>query len=237
MRNRLFFLLFAANVLGGCELIVRFDPSRLDARADGMTPDVPRPDVPAGDVADAQDVGDVPAMDVVDVPIVDSADVPIVDVVDAVTADAVDAVTPDAPDVVMPADADDVVVTDVPVDVVAPDVVDVVVADVPADTGPMTYVVMVGAAGLSFSPSMLTINPGDTVRWVWSASFHNVVSGTIATCTPDDRFCSPTGTSCSTAPTSMAGEMYEFRFTTSGSFPYFCAPHCGAGMSGTIVVR
>jgi plastocyanin len=61
------------------------------------------------------------------------------------------------------------------------------------------------------------------------------VSGTP--CVPDNRFCSPNNMNCASAPTSSAGAMYEFRFTTAGVFPYYCAPHVGAGMVGTITVR
>lgn len=101
-----------------------------------------------------------------------------------------------------------------------------------AETG--AHVVTVGSGGLSFSPSTLTINVGETVRWVWAGSGHNVVSGTAAA---DNKFCSPNDTSCATAPTSASGTTYSHTFTTAGAYPYFCAPHRLAGMTGTITVQ
>lgn len=101
-----------------------------------------------------------------------------------------------------------------------------------AETG--AHVVTVGSGGLSFSPSTLTINVGETVRWVWAGSNHNVVSGTVAA---DNKFCSPTDTNCATAPTSASGATYSHTFTTAGAYPYFCAPHRLAGMTGTITVQ
>jgi len=93
----------------------------------------------------------------------------------------------------------------------------------------------VGRVGLAFDPEGLTINAGDTVRWVWASSGHNVVSG--AACTPDDLFCSPDDTSCATADTLPSGTTYEHVFGAPGTFPYFCSPHCEFGMAGTITVE
>jgi len=56
------------------------------------------------------------------------------------------------------------------------------------------------------------------------------------TCTADGKFCSPSDMSCATAPTSGVGATYEHKFTTAGTYPYFCAPHCSVGMTGTVTV-
>lgn len=95
-------------------------------------------------------------------------------------------------------------------------------------------VVTVGAAGTSFVPAMVTIKVGERVRWVFASSGHNVVSG--AACVPDNKFCSPADLTCATAPTAAAGASYERTFTSAGTFPYFCAPHCSGGMVGSVVV-
>ena len=42
---------------------------------------------------------------------------------------------------------------------------------------------------------------------------------------------------CAGAPTSVQGATYDHRFTTAGTFPYFCRPHVGAGMIGSVTVR
>jgi plastocyanin len=75
-----------------------------------------------------------------------------------------------------------------------------------------------------FTPSELSIDAGDTVRWVNTAGFHNVVA--------DD------GSFTSGAPSSDPW-VYDHVFTTPGNNPYYCFVHGGpggAGMSGVITV-
>jgi plastocyanin len=31
--------------------------------------------------------------------------------------------------------------------------------------------------------------------------------------------------------------MYTHKFAAAGTFDYFCAPHCGVGMVGTVIVH
>lgn len=106
--------------------------------------------------------------------------------------------------------------------------------DVVGDVGAGITIVTVGAGGPSFSPAMVNIKVGETVRWVFTTAGHNVVSGT--SCTADNTFCNPSDTSCASAPTASAGTNYEHTFTTAGTFPYFCKPHCTGGMVGSVVV-
>ncbi len=76
-----------------------------------------------------------------------------------------------------------------------------------------------------FTPSMLTITVGDTVRWINEQGLHNVVAD-------DNSFTSG-------APLS-APWAYEFVFTTAGVNPYYCEVHGGTGgvgMSGVITVE
>jgi plastocyanin len=95
---------------------------------------------------------------------------------------------------------------------------------------------MVGGSGaFSFTPANLTISVGDTVRWTWGSSGHNVVSGTGGTA--DGKFCSPSDSGCANAPLSNGGTTYEHTFTQAGTFPYFCAAHVSFGMTGTIKVQ
>ncbi len=105
-----------------------------------------------------------------------------------------------------------------------------------SDAGAQTIDVQVGAGGsMTFSPPSVTIHVGDTVRWTWEASGHNVVSGTSGTA--DGKFCSPNDTNCSSAPTSATGFVYSHTFTTAGAYPYFCTIHFAAGMTGTVTVQ
>jgi plastocyanin len=100
-----------------------------------------------------------------------------------------------------------------------------------------TTVVMVAPNGsLTFDPTTVTIQAGDTVAWVWASSGHSVVSGTVLPETPDHKFCSPTDTGCAAPPSGNAGDVYTHTFTTAGSYPYYCFPHGDVGMTGTITV-
>jgi plastocyanin len=96
--------------------------------------------------------------------------------------------------------------------------------------------VQVGPGGnLTFNPASLTVKVGDTVTWTWSSGGHNVVSG--AGGTPDNKFCSPSDTSCASAPLSSSGTTYTHTFTATGTYPYYCSPHFASGMTGTIIVQ
>ena len=86
----------------------------------------------------------------------------------------------------------------------------------------------VNISGLTFSPANITIQQGDTVRWVKTAGVHNVrESGGGA----DTVFYSG-------APTGGAFT-YNFAFNAplSGVFNYRCDVHFGSGMVGTVTVN
>ncbi len=98
-----------------------------------------------------------------------------------------------------------------------------------------TFTVQVAQAGFTFSPSTVTIQPNDTVHWVWDGINHTVTSG--SSCTANNLFCSPSNTSCATAATSNTGATYDHTFPSAGSFPYYCRIHCTFGMTGTVTVQ
>jgi plastocyanin len=102
-----------------------------------------------------------------------------------------------------------------------------------------THEVRVGPAGepFSFDPANLTIQVGDTVRWIWDSPSHTVTSGG-SSCAADNIFCSPNNTNCASAPSSSTGFIYTRTFNTAGTFNYFCKVHCFTqGMTGTITVQ
>src|SRR6185295_14432055 len=102
--------------------------------------------------------------------------------------------------------------------------------------GTRTHTVTVGDGGaLVFAPANLTIQVGDTVRWVWGSSGHSVVSGTDGNA--DNRFCSPSDTGCDNPPLSNRGTTYEHTFAQAGTFPYYCSVHFSLGMTGAINVQ
>jgi plastocyanin len=103
-------------------------------------------------------------------------------------------------------------------------------------TGSQVFDVAVGASGnkIRFVPDTLNISVGDTVRWTWGSDAHSVTSGTP--CTADGQFCSPDNMNCDAGILNNTGFVYEHTFTQAGTFSYFCALHCFAGMTGVINV-
>ncbi len=100
-------------------------------------------------------------------------------------------------------------------------------SDDPASTQPPVgdeVVIVDLRSNLTFSRPSLSIEVGTTVRWVNTTNvFHTV--------TPEGH------DQWSEWQTSVAGQSFEVRFDQVGAFDYFCVPHRGAGMVGTITVR
>ena len=88
-----------------------------------------------------------------------------------------------------------------------------------------TVTVAVGNGDDSFSPSSLTIHPGDTVQWTWNENGHTTTSGTNGV---------PNGLWDSGLRGN--GATFSHTFNTAGSFPYYCTPHWSFGMTGTVIV-
>jgi plastocyanin len=84
-----------------------------------------------------------------------------------------------------------------------------------------------------FSPQMVRVTAGDTVRWSWSGSPHTVTSG--ACCVPNGVFCSPSDSQCDSSAISGGGAVYSHTFNSQGTFSYFCRVH-GSLMTGSVVV-
>ena len=90
-------------------------------------------------------------------------------------------------------------------------------------TGATTFDVQMGDFG--FVPQTITINTGDTVRWVGSAPGYSATSGTF-------QILSATGISAS----KPEGLTSPHTFNTPGTFQIDCIPSCWHGMAGTVNV-
>src|SRR5438093_10073281 len=90
-----------------------------------------------------------------------------------------------------------------------------------------TVDVTVGRNGnLVFSPSSITIHPGDQVKWTWGSSGHSSTSGSPGM---------PNGIWDSGILNQ--GASFTRTFNSTGTFPYYCTPHGGCcGMVGTVMV-
>jgi plastocyanin len=98
-------------------------------------------------------------------------------------------------------------------------------ANAPSSTSSSSSTITI--SGASFGPEELRVKVGTTVKWTWASGSHNVVSG--SKCAPDGKFTSG-------APQGK-GSTFEHTFDSAGTFPYYCDPHCGMGMTGTVIVE
>jgi len=86
-------------------------------------------------------------------------------------------------------------------------------------------VVMGAGANLVFDPAEITINAGDTVRFVNEAlPPHNVIVKDVTGLSHEEL-------------AFAAGDSFEITFPDTGDFNYVCGPHEGAGMKGVVHVK
>lgn len=78
-----------------------------------------------------------------------------------------------------------------------------------------------------FQPANLSIQAGDTVRWVFQSGLHTTTSGSG---------CSPDGHWDSGNPGAVSSYVHGATFKSAGNFSYYCKPHCTLGMTGRITV-
>jgi plastocyanin len=82
--------------------------------------------------------------------------------------------------------------------------------------------------GLAFTPSTVTVLPGESVVWTFQAAFHSTTSN--ATSGPE-FWDSGIG--------DVAGQTFTHTFTTPGTYPYYCKVHSsptGNMMNGVVIV-
>ncbi|MBL4862570.1 MAG: T9SS type A sorting domain-containing protein [Crocinitomicaceae bacterium] len=96
----------------------------------------------------------------------------------------------------------------------------------PANTATAQTTINVTASGFTFTPSSITINVGDTVRWTNSGGNHNVNGTTLTFPSNPESFGNATG----------FGWTYSYVFNTAGTYDYRCDVHISVGMVGDITV-
>lgn len=93
----------------------------------------------------------------------------------------------------------------------------------------MADVAVVTQVGFTFDPAVVTLSPGDTVRWVYTSGDHTVTSGT-GPFDPESGFLFD-------GPLTAASPLFEHVFDDPGEYPYFCIPHFFFGMTGVVIVE
>ncbi|KAI8475902.1 MAG: plastocyanin/azurin family-domain-containing protein [Monoraphidium minutum] len=89
------------------------------------------------------------------------------------------------------------------------------------------------SGALVFEPATVTVGAGETVTWVNNAGYpHNIVF---------DEDAVPEGVNADAISRddylNAPGETYALKFSTPGTYGYYCEPHQGAGMVGKVVVK
>lgn len=86
-------------------------------------------------------------------------------------------------------------------------------------------VIMGSGGNLIFDPSDVTINAGDTIHFVNNMlPPHNIIVEGRADLSRESLMFNP-------------GESQDILFADAGDYTFFCGPHQGAGMTGTIHVN
>ncbi len=80
-----------------------------------------------------------------------------------------------------------------------------------------------------YEPANVTISTGDVIRWV--DDVETEVEEIHHTVTPDGH------SEWAEGSVSEVGETFTHTFDTEGAFPYYCSPHRGLGMTGSITVQ
>ncbi len=86
------------------------------------------------------------------------------------------------------------------------------------------HVVTVDSTNLRFTPSTLTMNEGDTLRFVWGGQAlpHNSVE--------------ENGVFDSGDPERAVDYGHVFDYDSAGTYSFFCEPHEAVGMTGSVTV-
>ena len=95
-------------------------------------------------------------------------------------------------------------------------------------------------SGFEFTPPDIIVEVGDTVSWEWVNGTHNVVSGTVdaGAGTSDGNFTSglPIGVLGTTYDLVVDQAFLDANPMPGDVYPYYCDPHAGFGMVGSITV-
>ncbi len=102
---------------------------------------------------------------------------------------------------------------------------------------PEPEIVTVNIVGIAFSPQLLTIKAGQTVRWVNTTSFAHTVTTDPTLARNPANASVPEGVTPWHSGNIAAGESFSIQLTVPGEYKYFCKPHEVMGHVGTIIVE
>ncbi len=105
-----------------------------------------------------------------------------------------------------------------------------------ASPAPGTDAIVKLTTTLQFEPAILTVPVGSTVEWRNTSIVGHSVSGNPATAEHPADVTIPAGAAGFEMKDLPAGQIYRHTFTVPGTYKYYCDPHHGLGMKGTIIV-
>lgn len=86
---------------------------------------------------------------------------------------------------------------------------------------------VIHVTNFEFTPSAIEVRRGDVIQWTLDLGLHTITSGTL--CSADGRF----DEAINAVHPSF---QYVLQVSDVGTVGYFCNPHCGQNMTGTIEV-
>lgn len=95
---------------------------------------------------------------------------------------------------------------------------------------------LVNVADFSFSPANITIDVGDTVRWVWVSGDHTVTEGLGPFPAGGEAFNEPVTTSTGNYELTFGTQFLFDNPRADNLYEYYCIPHFAFGMKGSVKV-
>lgn len=89
---------------------------------------------------------------------------------------------------------------------------------------------------LEFAPDTVRVESGATVRWVNGSMIVHTVTADPDQATKDESVRLPEGASTFDSGDLDPDASFEHTFTVPGTYRYFCIPHEGTRMYGTVIV-
>ena len=89
---------------------------------------------------------------------------------------------------------------------------------------------------LNFDPEEITIQVGDTVEWRNKSLFTHTVTADKSLAKQPGKVRLPTGADPFNSGDIAPGEVFRHQFQVAGRYDYFCIPHEGRNMRGSVIV-
>jgi len=90
---------------------------------------------------------------------------------------------------------------------------------------------------LTFAPDTVYVSAGETVEWKNASLLVHTVTDDTAKATLEGSALLPDGAKAFDSALLQPDQTFEHTFSVAGTYRYFCIPHEGAKMIGTVIVK